>query len=205
MKDFDLDNLERKNIYTVSDDMFENIQAKVLGNTYGLDIDQLERKNIYTHPENLYNNIQKNVLDGIKEEKKAPIFNLKWGYAAAASLALIFGSTFIYNSSTNSAVGAEKTATYVVNNEPKTESKVAYETLTEDLTSVEINNPKESTIQIKTIATLPQDKGVKKEALKPVLKQTEAQMVEYLDSFTSSEIEELANNSTQDVYLDLYN
>lgn len=204
MKDFDLNNLERKNIFKVSDDMFDHIQAKVLAsNNSDLDIDKLERKNIYTTPDHLFDTMQSNVLSEIKVKKKAPIFNLKWAYAAAASLAIIFGSAFLYNSSSNSEVG--NTNAYAVNVADKTESEVAYETLSEDLTSVENNNPKESNTQINAIASIPQKKEVKKEALKPVLKQTEAQMVEYLDSFTSSEIEELAKNSTQDVYLDLYN
>lgn len=203
MKDFDLDNLERKNIFKVSDDMFNHIQAKVLeSNASNIDIDTLERKNLYTTPDHLFDTIQNNVLSEIKVEKKAPIFNLKWAYAAAASLAIIFGSTFLYNSSSNSE--AANTKAYAVNAADKTESEIAYETLKNDLTSVEIDNPKEVN-SINTIASLPQEKEVKKEALKPVLKQTEAQMVEYLDSFTSSEIEDLANNSTQDVYLDLYN
>ncbi|MBQ0152091.1 MAG: hypothetical protein KBS61_04285, partial [Chryseobacterium sp.] len=166
------------------------------------DIDTLERKNLYTTPDHLFDTIQNNVLSEIKVEKKAPIFNIKWAYAAAASLAIIFGSTFLYNSSSNSE--ASNTKAYAVNVADKTESEIAYETLKNDLTSVENNNPKEVN-SINTIASLPQKKEVKKEALKPVLKQTEAQMVEYLDSFTSSEIEDLANNSNQDVYLDLYN
>jgi hypothetical protein len=40
--------------------------------------------------------------------------------------------------------------------------------------------------------------------VKPVTKK-ETRMNEYLDSFSNSEIAELASNSTQDVYLDLYN
>ncbi|WP_407406121.1 hypothetical protein [Chryseobacterium sp.] len=204
MKDFDLDNLERKNIFKVSDDMFENIQAKVLdNNSSSLDIDCIERKNIYKKSHNLFEEIQNNVLKEIKVEKKAPIFNLKWTYAVAASLALLFGSAYLYN--TNDTNGLYNAKAYAVTTNDKTESEVALETLENDLTSVENNNHKEENGSINTIASIPEKKEVKKIALKPVLKQTEAQMVEYLDSFTSSEIEDLATNSTQDVYLDLYN
>jgi hypothetical protein len=59
------------------------------------DIEKLERKNIYTVPENLFENIQESVMNDIKTSKKAPVFKLNWMYAAAASLALIFGATYV--------------------------------------------------------------------------------------------------------------
>ncbi|MEF9480259.1 hypothetical protein OWR28_23485 [Chryseobacterium sp. 1B4] len=106
------------------------------------DIEKLERKNIYTVPENLFENIQESVMNDIKTSKKAPVFKLNWMYAAAASLALIFGATYVFNSDNDSTeqILNSKT-TYVANNgEPKTESELAYETLKSDLTSVENNN-----------------------------------------------------------------
>lgn len=207
--DFDLDNLERKNIYTVPDNMFEDIQMKVLGTMNDFDLENLERKNIYRVPENIFENIQERVLNEIKADKKAPIFKLNWGYAAAASLALIFGSTFLYNSFSDSNKDQDFTENYATNSTPKKESEIAYETLKSDLTSVENNNQTidnhQTNPQIKTIADIPQKTEAKPQTVKPVSKKTEAQMAEYLDSFSNSEIAELANNSTQDVYLDLYN
>ena len=47
MKDFDLDKLERKNIYKLPENIFENIQDKVLSEMKGFDLEKLERKNIY--------------------------------------------------------------------------------------------------------------------------------------------------------------
>jgi hypothetical protein len=34
-------------------------------------------------------------MNDIKTSKKAPVFKLNWMYAAAASLALIFGATYV--------------------------------------------------------------------------------------------------------------
>lgn len=209
VNDFDLDNLERKNIYTVPDNMFEEIQMKVLGTINDFDLENIERKNIYTVPENMFENIQDSVLTGIKADKKAPIFKLNWGYAAAASLALIFGSTFLYNSFSDSNKDQDFTENYATNSTPKKESEIAYETLKSDLTSIENNDQtsdnQQTNPQIRTVADIPQKTEAKPQTVKPVSTKTEAQMAEYLDSFSNSEITELANNSTQDVYLDLYN
>ena len=207
MEDFNLDNLERKNIYKVPENMFENIQDRVLGEVNDFNLENLERKNIYKVPENLFENIQDNVLNEIKADKKAPIFKLNWGYAAAASLALIFGSTFLYNSYSDSK--KDSTEVYVNNTAPKKESEIAYETLQSDLTSLENDHQttenQQPNLQVRTVAHVPQKTEEKPQTIKPVSKKTEAQMTEYLDSFSNSEIAELANNSTQDVYLDLYN
>ncbi|WP_228408098.1 MULTISPECIES: hypothetical protein [unclassified Chryseobacterium] len=208
MKDFDLEKLERKNIYKVPENLFENIQGKVLSGMNDFDLEQLERKNIYTVPEKLFETVQDNVVKRVLPVKKAPIFKLNWAYAAAASLALIFGATFVFNNG-DSADQVQQQVT-ANNQEPKTESQIAYETLKSDLTSVENNN--------QTVSSQDNNKSLAKEE-KPakttdearpksspsVSKQNEAQMNEYLDSFSNSEISELASNSTQDVYLDLYN
>ncbi len=209
MKDFDLEKLERKNIYKVPENLFEDIQGKVLSGINNFDLEKLERKNIYTVPENLFDNIQENVMIHVRPAKKAPIFKLNWGYAVAASLALVFGSIFVFNSLNDTKDSMDSQASYASNSqEPKTESEVAYETLKSDLTSVENNNQTvESQDNNKSFAqnnsTAEQKTEIK--TVKPVSKQQETQINEYLDSFTNSEITELASNSTQDVYLDLYN
>lgn len=209
VNDFDLDNLERKNIYTVPDHLFEDIQMKVLSAVSDFDVENLERKNIYQVPDKMFENIQSRVLAEIKADSKTPIFKLNWGYAAAASLALIFGSTFLYNSFSDSNINQGATENYATASAPKKESVIAYETLQSDLTSVENTNQtidnQQTSPQIRTVADVPQDRVEKTQTIKPVSKKTEAQMNEYLESLTSSEIAELANNSSQDVYLDLYN
>ncbi|WP_312902869.1 hypothetical protein [Chryseobacterium taichungense] len=209
MKEFDIEKLERKNIYTVPEDLFENLQGRVLSGLNEFDLEKLERKNIYAVSENLYENVQNHVINKVFPRKKAPVFRLNWAYAAAASLALIFGATFVFNSDDETIEKAASDVSYVATSqEPKTESEMAYETLKSDLTSVE-NNDQTVTKQSenKSFAQQKSNKEQKKEtqAVKSVSKQQESQMNEYLDSFSNSEISELASNSTQDVYLDLYN
>jgi len=209
MKDFDLEKLERKNIYSFPENMFENIQDKVLSGVEEFDLEQLERKNIYQVSDNIFENVQANVMNAVSEKRNAPIFKLNWAYAAAASLALIFGSAFLYNSYPDSKENNTSEANIASHiPEPKKESEIAYETLQSDLTSVEKNNQtidSQENQQIKAVAYVPEKTDAKPQTVKPVSKKAEAQMTEYLDSFSNSEIAELANNSTQDVYLDLYN
>jgi len=176
------------------------------------DIEKLERKNIYRMPDYMFENIQEKVMNDVKANKKAPVIKLNWAYAAAASVALIFGATFVFNSYNETSEGSKGTKTaYVADNtEKKTESQIAYETLKSDLTSVESNNQTNESGQSKrSLAkenkTEKASTGTKARTAKPVSKENEAQMNAFLDSFTNSEISELASNSTQDVYLDLYN
>lgn len=208
MKEFDIEKLERKNIYTVPENLFENIQGKVLSGLNDFDLEKLERKNIYTVSENMYDDVQNHVINKVISRRQAPVFRLNWAYAVAASLALIFGATFVFNSDNEATkANGDENVAYAVN-EPKTESEIAYETLQSDLTSVENNDQKvEAQNDNKSIAKKETGKQQKTEAqsVKSASKKQETQMNEYLDSFTSSEISELASNSTQDVYLDLYN
>jgi len=181
----------------------------VMERVNGFDLEKLERKNIYQVPDKMFENIQNKVLSEIKANKKAPIFKLNWGYAAAASLALIFGSTFLYNSFSDSNINQGAKENLASTSAPKKESEIAYETLQSDLTSVESSNQtidnQQINTQIRTVANIPEKIDSKPQTLKPVSTKPEAQMNEYIESLTSSEIAELANNSSQDVYLDLYN
>ncbi|CAA7195171.1 hypothetical protein [Chryseobacterium potabilaquae] len=176
------------------------------------DIEKLERRNIYKTPDNLFENIQLHVMNDVRNEKenKTPIFKLYWAYAAAAVVALIFGSIFIFNSQNDFTIKNQDNAkgTYVSNTqESKTEGQIAYETLKSDLTSIENNSPKYNTQEDREVLyTQNKEEKIKeKQTVIPASKQDESRMNEYLDSFTNSEIVELASNSTQDVYLDLYN
>lgn len=170
------------------------------------DIEKLERKNIYKVPDDLFENIQSRVMSEVKTEKKAPVFKLKWMYAAAASIALIFGVTYVFNSDSDPAL--QPKAAYAADRQGSaTEGELAYETLKSDLTSVENTNQTAGN-QTNNSGSSFRDNGDVKETARPVKavsKKEETQMNEYLDSFSNSEIAELASNSTQDVYLDLYN
>lgn len=173
------------------------------------DIEKLERKNIYKVPDNLFQNIQDNVMNEVKTEKKVPVFKLNWMYAAAASLALIFGATYVFNSDNDPAKDMLNPQTYASNTQqPKTESERAYETLEADLTSVENNNQTVASQATKAVSYTPvkgNETVTERKSVKATSKKEETKMNEYLDSFSNSEISELASNSTQDVYLDLYN
>lgn len=199
---FNIENLECKDIYKVSDKLFENIQNNVIAELKGFDVESFERKNIYKTPENLFDNIHSKVLSEIKIEKKAPIIRLNWAYTAAACLALVFGGSLVYN-----GISEDIPGNTIAEITPKKESQIAYETLQADLTSVENSNQIAEDQNIKpSVTTVSQDDNTKNVKTKNAsLKQTEEQMNEYLDSFTSSEIEDLAVNGYQDVYLDLYN
>lgn len=210
MKEFDIEKLERKNIYTVPEDLFENLQGRVLsGLKTEIDLEKLERKNIYAVSENVYEDVQNQVINKLFPRKKAPVFKLNWAYSAAAAIALIFGATFVFNMNNETDDIQNSNASYVANSdEPKKESEVAYETLKSDLTSVENNNQKTTDqSESKSFAREESDKVQKTvtPAVQSVSKKEESQMNDYLDSFSNSEISELASNSTQDVYLDLYN
>jgi len=206
VNDFDLEKLERKNIYSIPENLFEDIQNNVLGGLNTFDVDELERKNIYKVPESMFETVQERVLSEIKTDKKAPIFKMNWGYAAAASLALIFGTTFIYNSNSDSSNINLKNNFAENRVIPKKESQLAYETLTSDLTSVEKTNQTiEKQTDIKPIVSQVVNNNSGSQNKKSVKATQEIQMNEYIEALTSSEIAELANNSSQDVYLDLYN
>lgn len=209
MKEFDIEKLERKNIYEAPDDLFENLQARVLSGVNDFDLDKLERKNIYTVSENVFENIQHHVINEVFPRKEAPVFKMNWAYAAAASLALIFGATFVLNSGGSPDEASPAIAYTAKSQKLETETQRAYETLKSDLTSVENDHQKNENQKNKSVAqNKPQAKTDREAAAntgKTVSKQDENQMNEYLDSFSNSEISELASNSTQDVYLDLYN
>lgn len=209
MKDFDLEKLQRKNIYKVPDNLFENIQGKVLSGINDFDLEKLERKNIYTVPADLFETVQANVMKSRVPAKKAPIIQMNWAYVAAASLALIFGATFVFNS--GSPDEAENLKYAVSKNEPKKQNQIAYETLQSDLTSVE-NDHQTGSNEMSKKSFAANENGVEKvketeknTTVKTSSTQKEIQMNEYLDNFSTSEISELASNSTQDIYLDLYN
>jgi len=213
MEEFNIEKTERKNIYTVPDGLFETIQEKVLGRvSVSFDLDTLERKNIYTVSDSVYENVQEHVAGTLFPRKKAPVFRLIWPYAAAASIALFFGATFVF--SLNDAPLADRevppSAYADSRQDKKTESETTYEVLTSDLTSAEnknqiTENDRNKRSLAKENREVKTSVNTEKQAASAASKENEAQMNAYLDSFTNSEISELANNSTQDVYLDLYN
>ncbi len=175
-----------------------------------LDIEQLKRENIYKTPDQFFEKIQENVMKDFSEnhQPQFPQIGRKiyrnWWYAAA-SLVLIAGAAWMF-SSTHS----EEDSSFIQNNtvsetpersveiqntmEPATEN---YMVLANDLTILAEEHQKEEQATAKTSQT-------------PV-QRTEAtftgaqQIEQILDVLTAEEIASLAQNTEQDIYLDLYN
>ena len=212
MKNFDIENLERKNIFTTPDNFFDKVQENVL------------RKTVHQ---------QKDIK--VAEAKPAKVFKLNWVYAAAAALAMIFGLGYFLNSN-NTEVSVPNTVANVEQNKvvekPSTpavapvqsvadlnETGAVTEPSNQNLTFAQTNNPKvEARVQSRNIETEMTPKivatyaGPKTEA-KTMVKTAaitsaapdEALMDEVLSSFTYAELKEASKNTEQDVYLDLYN
>ena len=209
MKNFDIENLERKNIFTTPDNFFDKVQENVLRETVHL---------------------QKDI-----KIAEAKAFKLNWVYAAAAALAMIFGLGYFLNSN-NTEVSipstvanveqskiVEKTSTPAVapvqSVADLNETGAVIEPSNQNLTLAQNDNPKvEARVQSRNIETEMTPKivatyaGPKTEA-KTMVKTAaitsaapdEALMDDVLSSFTYAELKEASKNTEQDVYLDLYN
>ena len=175
-----------------------------------LDIEQLERKNIYKTPDHFFEKIQENVMKDFSEnqnQQKPQIgrkTNGNWWYAAA-SLVLLAGAAWVFSS-----IPSEEANNIVRNNDiretispptqiqnmPKPETE-NYITLANDLTiAAEVHQKeKQPATKIKEIADQ-----------RAEITFTGAQQIEQiLDVLTAEEIASLAQNTEQDIYLDLYN
>ena len=181
-----------------------------------LDIEHLERKNIYKVPdESFFTEIQAKVLQETAPKKETKTVKLNWMYAAAAAIAMVFGATFIVNQ--NEITETKKmVATEVVNEKVsavnnsesiiklENEATIAYQTLNNDLTSIEVNYPKESEAKVK-VAENAETKKVATKNVQTAVQTPEVQVDQLLSSFTSTELADLGKNAEQDIYLDLYN
>ncbi len=184
------------------------------------DLDQLEKKNIYKTQENLFQKVQDNVLEHISNHQKVEIagrkvFKFNFGYAVAASVALVAGiigfnqfgdqSLSIKQSpkieqnrvvaTTSSATDAATKATVQKEDTPLATSPVAV------AVQPEIDHK-----PAKTIVSTKENKVVKpiKRTATTTNKTIEVQMQEILASFSTAEIADLSKGADQDVYLDLY-
>ena len=181
-----------------------------------LDIEHLERKNIYKVPdESFFTEIQAKVLQETAPKKEIKTVKLNWMYASAAAIAMVFGATFIVNQN-ESTETKKMVATEVVNEKvsavnnsesiikPENEATIAYQTLNNDLTSIEVNYPKESETKVK-VAENTETKSVATKNVQTAVQTPEVQVDQILSSFTSTELADLGKNAEQDIYLDLYN
>lgn len=181
-----------------------------------LDIEHLERKNIYKVPdESFFTEIQAKVLKETAPKKETKTVKLNWMYAAAAAIAMVFGATFIVNQNEKTepqnltATEISNQNTSIVKNsesiiKPENEATIAYQTLNNDLTSIEVNYPKESEAKVK-VAENTETKSVATKNVQTAVQTPEVQVDQILSSFTSTELADLGKNAEQDIYLDLYN
>lgn len=183
MKNFDIENLERKNIYEVPDDFFAKMQENVLKAT------------VETTPLSI---------------EEAPAKKKNWWYAAAAAVAVLLGSAFFLNREAGASDFAQNNAPAKhaagltqekSNQKTAVQKSVAadnYHTLVADLTSVEKEN--QTREQPEVVA---QKKTVT--AAKTAHQKNEAPVEQILEGMTEEDLNMLAQNTEQDIYLDLYN
>lgn len=186
MKNFDIENLERKNIYKIPDTLFDNVQ------------------------ENVMNAISTDTEETVISASKGKIVKLNWWMAAAASLVLIFGLGWIFSDSFTNQNNINTIDTLVKTELPHNavESTQAYNIVKSDLSSIDVDDSKKNinTTNVKTIAS---SEEIKKTNIKtvnlPNKEVNEEEMNVYLDVLSNKEISDIAQNSVSDVYLDLYN
>lgn len=177
MKDFDIEKLERKNIYKTPEHFFETMQERVLNEVFP------------------------------KKDKQEKTFTLnpKWLYAIAASVVVLLGFTFIFitkkNENTTTTIAKKTTEIHkaIAENQPQQEIN-NYAILTSqvgkpldkhtEVVNTENNNTKENntTQNIKTSTNTNHTKATE----------------ELLSSLSKEEFSELAKNIENDIYLDLY-
>lgn len=200
MKNFDIEKLERKNVYKTPENFFAAMQENVLKQT-----------------------VHKEIAAPVSKPAGRVIpMKTNWVYAAAAAIAMIFGITFFMNNNSgNEEINIADRNTTVETLAPQTEEitgnaeeLIATETeepqaqITEDLTinkktnqKAEVNVPQAT--QIRAFATTeakPKAKSVKAPAISK-----EETINQMLTSFTAAELAEASLDSEMDVYLDLFN
>ena len=181
------------------------------------DLDQIKNRQLQEMPADFYEKMQQNVLDKTILKKKTFEIGKKskfnWYYAVAASLALVFGGTYVFNNEE------------VVENPQLTQKEKVATTLPEQNNVAEANTPALTTaephknsepILLKQKETInnntPKQKILAKSEIKnnnpadPTKASTPEDQIDFiLANFSAEELATLAKNSDQDVYLDLYN
>jgi flagellar basal body-associated protein FliL len=182
MKNLDIEKIERKNIYQIPDNFFEEMQMKVLAET------------------------------APKKEAKIIIMNWVYSAAAAVAMifgiTFFVSQKDNNNEQTTSKTEFANNGNDVVTNsnsadEPKKEAVVAYQTLEKDLTNVVSSNQKEKSAPKTSIENNESSVIVQKNT--PNTQNSEAQVDQILANFSSADLADLGKNVEQDVYLDLYN
>lgn len=178
MKDFNLDNLEKKMPYKIPENFFEEMQENVLAKTT------------------------------LNQKKSAKIFtlNFAWATGIAAALALIFGVMFLFNNLEKPNVientvvkNAQKTENITPESTEISSDNLAVEN--HETQIIQEINTTESNVEKPEIIT----KSSENLAVNELSKITEVNVDEVLGSLSDSELAELSQNNEQDIYLELYN
>lgn len=188
------------------------------------DVEQLERKIPHKIPEGFFDEVQANVLaktiyaSAKIGEKAAPVKKFSWMYAAAASVAAMFGAGYyITNSGQNTTHVAEKqdVASISLPSENLAAStEVPAAAIPEvmpiavvsnpsgdiNLTSAKIRHPKNETAKIAL-----EHQKIKAMAIAAKTSPAKKNVEDVLEAMPETAINEMAMNTEQDVYLDLYN
>lgn len=178
------------------------------------DLDKIENRQLYEMPKEFYEKIQENVLEQTIAKNNIVALNprtkLNWVFAAAASLAILFGGTYFFqNEDTNENKLLTSRQTKAENIEPKN-------TLVKNSEFNVVQNFAEPTENRNIVSPTKIDNRTEAFAKKPILAKTENkkpikisksedQIDFLLENFTEEEMATLAKNSDNDVYLDLYN
>ena len=179
MKNLDIEKLERKNIYTAPDHFFDDIQAKVLKETFP------------------------------KKQAKVIKMNWAYAAAAAVALIFGVTFFVTQDGESINTISKEQSLTAVNNTEANalseseshTEARIAYQTLENDLTSVAAVNQREDREPLAVSAKTGTSAAVQNKVNAP---NPEVQVDQILANFTSAELADLGKNTEQDIYLDLY-
>lgn len=190
-----------------------------------IDIENIERKNIYRVPESFFEEMQDNVLQNIEQKiqkeikPKAKIFSLDWKYVAAASIVMIFGlSLFVLNYDGHQVKDGHYAHDSLLamqhddslhftgqperqenHSETSPESREKILTLKNDLSSQRQYSDNQPVVNKKAAVSKTKTTNAKTAVT------TEDNMDLILSVYTPNELNELARESEQDVYLDLYN
>lgn len=198
MKNFDIEQLERKNIYKTPGDFFAGMQENVLKQT------------VHQTP----------TAETARPEGKTIPMKTNWIYAAAAALALLLGVGFFIKNTNAAPENPQPTAASTL----KTETPITQTTAGEQpqLMASEVQKPDENVtqdltfekteyqtvrrepqvIQVKSFANVTEKSKAAPSKAERIKREDVDQI---LTSFTSSELAEMSKDAEMDVYLDLFN
>lgn len=182
MKNFDIENLERKNVYKTPDDFYERMQRNVL--------EQVQ-------PKARIHSIKSNWAY-LAAASVALIFGVTFfANQDEAAVRQNQGSTELVSSGRNAVNSSTPT------DKPQKEETVALHILEADLTSVVAQNQNEDKNRTHEV---PANKTVINNAPRKSIEQNpETQVDQIISNFTYAELADVGRNAEQDIYLDLYN